>query len=132
MLEVESRLAHNDYDSIAPAYAAYTDNNVWNADYERPASLALVGTVAGLRVLDAGCGAGAHSAALLERGAIVTGVLDHRLPRRNTPFAKVVSTASPPGWRFCLPLVRAPHRSWTCIYHLSTPRHGPSFTRTAD
>ncbi len=74
MLPVESHSAPNDYDSIALAYAAYTENNVWNAHYERPASLALVGTVAGLRVLDAGCGAGAHSAALLDRGALVTGL----------------------------------------------------------
>ncbi len=74
ILPVEKRSAHNDYDSIAPAYAAYTDSNAWNAYYERPASLALVGAVAGLRVLDAGCGAGSHSAALRERGAIVTGL----------------------------------------------------------
>lgn len=74
MLSVEKHSAHNDYDSIAPAYTAYNDNSPWNAHYERPASLALVGNVTGLRVLDAGCGAGSHSAALLERGAIVTGL----------------------------------------------------------
>jgi ubiquinone/menaquinone biosynthesis C-methylase UbiE len=34
----------------------------------------MVGDVAGKRVLDASCGAGAHAAALLERGARVTGV----------------------------------------------------------
>jgi SAM-dependent methyltransferase len=69
-----SSAAPNDYDRFALAYAQANDSSPWNAYYERPASLALVGAVAGLRVLDAGCGAGAHSAALLERGAIVTGL----------------------------------------------------------
>jgi len=46
----------------------------WNAYYERPAVLAMVGDVPGKRVLDAGCCAGAHAAALLERGARITGV----------------------------------------------------------
>jgi SAM-dependent methyltransferase len=64
----------NDYDEFAAAYTAENDANVWNAYYERPASLALAGEVEGLDVLDAGCGAGAHAAALTERGATVTGI----------------------------------------------------------
>jgi 2-polyprenyl-3-methyl-5-hydroxy-6-metoxy-1,4-benzoquinol methylase len=36
--------------------------------------LALLGDVRGKRVLDPGCGAGALAEALLERGAIATGV----------------------------------------------------------
>jgi len=64
----------NDYDAFAHAYADSNETNAWNAGYERPAVLALVGDVAGRRVLDAGCGAGAHSAALVARGAEVTGV----------------------------------------------------------
>ena len=40
----------------------------------RPASLALLGDAAGQRVLDAGCGAGAHAAELVKRGAHVTGL----------------------------------------------------------
>ena len=64
----------NDYDSFAEAYAAENENNLVNAYYERPAMLALAGDVAGRRVLDAGCGSGALSAALRDRGAIVTGV----------------------------------------------------------
>lgn len=47
----------NDYDAFAAAYTADNESNAWNAYYERPASLALLGDVAGLRVLDAGCGA---------------------------------------------------------------------------
>lgn len=64
----------NSYDVFALAYAASTETNVWNAYHEWPAGLAMAGDVAGKRELDAGCGAGAHAAALLERGAWVTGV----------------------------------------------------------
>ncbi len=64
----------NDYDIFAMACAADNETNAWNAYYERPAVLALIGDVAGRRVLDAGCGAGAHTAALAERRANVTGI----------------------------------------------------------
>ncbi|WP_226961367.1 MULTISPECIES: class I SAM-dependent methyltransferase [Streptomyces] len=64
----------NDYDGFAEAYAAENETNIFNAYYERPAMLSLVGDVAGRRVLDAGCGAGVLSDALRERGADVTGV----------------------------------------------------------
>lgn len=64
----------NDYDSFAEAYSAETENNFVNAYYERPAMLALVGDVAGRRILDAGCGSGSLSAALRDRGAVVTGI----------------------------------------------------------
>lgn len=67
-------MPENDYDAFAAAYDADNENNAWNAYYERPATLALAGDVAGLRVLDAGCGGGAHAAALIERGATVTGI----------------------------------------------------------
>ncbi|GHH80834.1 class I SAM-dependent methyltransferase [Streptomyces capitiformicae] len=64
----------NDYDSFAEAYAADTENNLVNAYYARPAMLALAGDVTGRRILDAGCGSGPLSAALRDRGAIVTGI----------------------------------------------------------
>lgn len=64
----------NDYDSFAEAYSAETENNFVNAYYERPAMLVLAGDVAGRRILDAGCGSGSLSAALRDRGAIVTGI----------------------------------------------------------
>lgn len=67
-------MPENDYDAFAAAYDADNENNAWNAYYERPAILSLVGDVTGLRVLDAGCGGGAHAAALLDRGAILTGI----------------------------------------------------------
>ncbi|MGA4541415.1 class I SAM-dependent DNA methyltransferase [Uniformispora flossi] len=66
--------AVNDYDTFAEAYAAATEDSLVNAHYERPATLALVGDVAGRRILDAGCGAGPLSAALRDRGAVVTGI----------------------------------------------------------
>jgi SAM-dependent methyltransferase len=63
----------SDYDRYAGAYAADVDTNVFNALYERPSTLGLVGDVQGKRVLDAGCGSGAHSRDLLDRGASVVG-----------------------------------------------------------
>ncbi|MFL6112756.1 MAG: class I SAM-dependent methyltransferase [Catenulispora sp.] len=45
-----------------------------NMYIDRPAMLALIGDVAGLDVLDVGCGAGFYSAALVGRGAEVTGI----------------------------------------------------------
>lgn len=64
----------NDYDRFAELYSAETENNVLNAYYARPAILALAGDVAGRSILDAGCGSGPLSAALRDRGALVTGV----------------------------------------------------------
>ncbi|MFD5142745.1 class I SAM-dependent methyltransferase [Streptomyces sp. NPDC058401] len=64
----------NRYDGFAEAYAAENENSLVNASYERPAMLALAGDVAGRRILDAGCGSGPLTAALRERGAVVTGV----------------------------------------------------------
>ncbi|WP_306189624.1 MULTISPECIES: class I SAM-dependent methyltransferase [unclassified Streptomyces] len=68
------RIRVNDYDSFAEAYAAENENSLVNAYYERPAILALAGDVTGRRILDAGCGSGPLSAALRDRGAVVTGV----------------------------------------------------------
>lgn len=61
------------YERYAREYAAKNDSAPFNVLYERPAVLALLGDVAGLRVLDAGCGPGAHAEALQRRGATVTG-----------------------------------------------------------
>jgi len=63
----------NDYDSFAEAYSAENETGLFNAYYERPATLALAGDVAGRRILDAGCGSGPLFATLRDRGAIVTG-----------------------------------------------------------
>src|SRR6185437_9811003 len=63
----------NDYDSFAEEYSAGNEVSLFNAYYERPATLALAGDVTGRRILDAGCGSGPLFAALRDRGAIVTG-----------------------------------------------------------
>jgi len=69
-LTVGIRMAnHNDYDGFPSAYSEDNETNAWNACYERPACLRLAGEVAGLRVLDAGCGSGAHASELIARGA---------------------------------------------------------------
>jgi ubiquinone/menaquinone biosynthesis C-methylase UbiE len=64
----------NVYDEMAAAYAESNTTNAYNGYYERPASLALLGDVAGQRVLDAGCGPGQHAVELVARGATVTGL----------------------------------------------------------
>ena len=63
----------NDYDSFAEAYSAENEASLINAYYTRPAILDLAGDVAGRRILDAGCGSGPLTAALRDRGAIMTG-----------------------------------------------------------
>jgi ubiquinone/menaquinone biosynthesis C-methylase UbiE len=64
----------NGYDSFAEAYTAENETSLLNAYYERPATLALAGDVAGRRILDAGCGSGPLFAELRDRGAIVSGI----------------------------------------------------------
>lgn len=63
-----------DYDVFAERYAENSEDNIFNGAYERPALRALLPEVRGLRVLDAGCAAGTHSAWLAERGADVDGI----------------------------------------------------------
>ncbi|MDN7853507.1 methyltransferase domain-containing protein [Burkholderia seminalis] len=67
-------MPENDCDAFAAAYDAGNEVNAWNAFNERPAILSMAGDVANLRVLDAGCGGGAHAAALVEQGANLTGI----------------------------------------------------------
>lgn len=61
------------YDPIAAEYQDHAAAAPYNALYDRPATLDLIGSVAGKRVLDAGCGPGFYAAELLERGATVLG-----------------------------------------------------------
>ena len=63
----------SDYDSFARAYAAENDSSLFNAYYAQPEMLRLAGDVSGRRILDAGCGSGPLSAALRDRGAVVSG-----------------------------------------------------------
>jgi len=62
-----------DYDEFAEEYSTDNEVNLLNGHYERPAMLNLAGDVVGHRILDVGCGSGPLSAALRDRGAIMTG-----------------------------------------------------------
>jgi ubiquinone/menaquinone biosynthesis C-methylase UbiE len=64
--------AAGQYDAMGTAYRAANDEDSFNAYYERPATISLLGDVTGLRVLDAGCGPGALSEWLVDNGATVT------------------------------------------------------------
>lgn len=64
-------LPHGAYESLADTYAAITDTKPHNAYYERPATQSLIGDVKGKTILDAGCGPGAYTEWLLDRGATV-------------------------------------------------------------
>lgn len=65
-------IAYDAYEQLADGFAAKVDTKPHNAYYERPATLSLLPEVAGLRVLDVGCGPGAYAEWLLDRGATVT------------------------------------------------------------
>ncbi|MGD0386419.1 MAG: class I SAM-dependent methyltransferase [Solirubrobacteraceae bacterium] len=61
------------YDSFAAEYATANETAPYNALYERPAVIELLGDVHGRRVLDVGCGSGTLSQWLVESGASVVG-----------------------------------------------------------
>lgn len=61
------------YDSIAAGYESHAEMSSWNVLLDRPAVLDLLDDVAGLRVLDAGCGPGIYAEELVRRGAEVVG-----------------------------------------------------------
>jgi SAM-dependent methyltransferase len=61
------------YDGMGHHFAQHAEDSAYNAHYDRPAVLAALGPVRGLRVLDAGCGPGIYADALLRSGAEVSG-----------------------------------------------------------
>lgn len=61
------------YDDFADSFAAHAAQSAYNAHYDRPAVLGLLGDVAGCRILDVGCGSGLYAAELARRGADVVG-----------------------------------------------------------
>jgi SAM-dependent methyltransferase len=67
-------IARRAYAGFAERYDAAAPTKPHNALCERPATLELLGEVAGLRVLEAGCGSGICSEILARRGATVHGV----------------------------------------------------------
>lgn len=68
---VGNAIAKRAYASFADRYDREAPTKPHNALYERPASLSLLGEVAGLDVLDAGCGSGICSEKLARAGARV-------------------------------------------------------------
>src|SRR5262245_14594222 len=62
------------WNAIADDWIAHADANDYRNFYLMPRMLAMVGDVAGARVLDLGCGEGGYSRALAQKGAQVIGV----------------------------------------------------------
>lgn len=67
-------IAYEAYQELAEHYAAMIDTKPHNAYYDRPAMVKLWPDLQDRYVLDAGCGPGAYTQLLLERGAKVTAV----------------------------------------------------------
>ena len=59
---------------MASTYAEDNAGNAWNACYERPATISLLGDVGERRVLEIGCGAGSLTTWLVDQGAQVTAI----------------------------------------------------------
>ncbi len=64
---------HPQYDVFADEYLEHAHSGLFNAHYDRPACLSLLGDVAGATVLDAACGPGLYAEELTKRGASVIG-----------------------------------------------------------
>jgi ubiquinone/menaquinone biosynthesis C-methylase UbiE len=62
------------WDAIADDWVAHADTNDYRNHYLMPRMLAMLGDVAGLRILDLGCGEGGYARGLARRGAAVVGV----------------------------------------------------------
>jgi SAM-dependent methyltransferase len=61
------------YELFADEFLEHAEDGFFNAHYDRPACLSLLGDVTGKQVLDAACGPGLYAAELIRRGAAVTG-----------------------------------------------------------
>jgi len=62
------------WELLAECFAARVETKAHNAYYDRPAVISLLPTVAGKRVLDAGCGPGVYARWLVDQGAEVVGL----------------------------------------------------------
>jgi SAM-dependent methyltransferase len=92
------------YDVFADEFLEHAEDGFFNACYDRPACLDLLGDVAGRRVLDAACGPGLYAAELVRRGAQVVG-FDHSprmveicRARVSQGDFRVHDLADPIGW----------------------------------
>lgn len=61
------------YEAFADEFLEHARAGLYNAHYDRPTCLELLGDVAGKRVLDAACGPGLYAEELVRRGAEVVG-----------------------------------------------------------
>lgn len=64
---------HPQYDVFADEYLDHAQAGLFNAHYDRPACLGLLGDVEGATILDAACGPGLYAHELATRGAHVIG-----------------------------------------------------------
>jgi trans-aconitate methyltransferase len=62
------------FKTYASKYAAFSQNNPINRDYDRPTVLRLIGDISSKRVLELGCAAGGLTTHLVQRGAEVIAV----------------------------------------------------------
>ena len=62
------------WDEIADDWVVHADRNDYRIHYLMPRMLAMLGSVAGKRILDLGCGEGGYARELARRGADVVGV----------------------------------------------------------
>ena len=92
------------YDSFADEYLSHASGGFYNAHYDRPACLDLLGDVESKRVLDAACGPGLYAEELVRRGADVVGFDQSprmvALARERVPRAafRVHDLNDPLGW----------------------------------
>ncbi|MGV9797471.1 class I SAM-dependent methyltransferase [Mycobacterium sp. NPDC003449] len=70
----ESVGSHPQYDVFADEFLDHARDGLYNAHYDRPACLALLGGVDGRTVLDAACGPGLYAEELVAGGASVVGL----------------------------------------------------------
>ncbi|WP_261817771.1 class I SAM-dependent DNA methyltransferase [Vibrio gallicus] len=65
------------YSKFAHEYDQATADNLYNAHFERPISQSLLGDVTQLNVLDLGCGPGAYTKYLIDKGAKAITCIDY-------------------------------------------------------
>ncbi|NET42961.1 class I SAM-dependent methyltransferase [Okeania sp. SIO2B3] len=70
----DSPIALEAYETLAQAYADRIDTKPHNAYLEQPATFSLLNNIKGKKVLDAGCGPGACTEKLVNKGAEVVGI----------------------------------------------------------
>ena len=92
------------YDVFAEEFLDHAAEGFYNAHYDRPACLDLLGDVSGKRVLDAACGPGLYAEELVRRGAEVVGFDQSErmveICRRRVPTGEfcVHDLADPLSW----------------------------------